>query len=71
MSSVVTLIAPDISCGHCEATVRKTVGALPGVADVEVSAATKIIKITLDSDATSTETIQSVLDDAGYPATVQ
>ena len=71
MSQVVTLVAPDISCAHCEATVRKTVGELPGVVNVDVSAATKVVKVTLENGQTSVPAIQSALDDAGYPAQVQ
>ena len=32
MMEHVTVTAPDISCGHCVATVKDAVGTLPGVA---------------------------------------
>ena len=71
MSKVVTLVAPDISCAHCEATVRKAVGELPGVVNVDVSSATKVVKVTVEAGKSSVPAIQAALDDAGYPAQVQ
>ena len=71
MSEVVSLVAPDISCAHCEATVRKAVGDLPGVVNVDVSSATKVIKVTVEAGKSSVPAIQAALDDAGYPAQVQ
>ena len=71
MSEVVTLVAPDISCAHCEATVRKAVGDLPGVVNVDVSSATKVVKVTVDAGKASVPAIQAALDDAGYPTQVQ
>lgn len=71
MSQVVTLVAPDISCAHCEATVRKAVGELPGVVNVDVSAETKVVKVTVENGQSSVPAIQAALDEAGYPAQVQ
>jgi copper ion binding protein len=63
----VTVTAPDISCGHCVASVKDAVGALPGVASVEADADTKRVEIDFDSGRVSLAQIEAALDEAGYP----
>ena len=63
----VTVTAPDISCGHCVATVKEAVGALQGVASVEADADTMRIEIDFDPGRVSLTEIELVLDEAGYP----
>lgn len=62
------LTAPDISCGHCVATVKKAVGALDGVQQVEASEATKEVRVAFDANRVSLANIRAALDEAGYPA---
>jgi copper ion binding protein len=64
----ITLLSPDISCGHCVGTVRNAVGQLDGVSDVQASAETKFVDVTFDPARTSVETIAAALAQAGYPA---
>lgn len=63
----VTLTSPDISCGHCVATVQQAVGALAGVQRVEASAETKQVAVEFDPSRVSVTRIAEVLDEAGYP----
>ena len=63
----VTLVAPDISCGHCVATVRGAVGALGGVQRVEADADTKQVEVEFDPSRVSLPQIEAALDEAGYP----
>jgi len=42
----VTLVAPDISCGHCVATIQEAVVALEGVARVAADPVTKQVRPT-------------------------
>ena len=63
----VTVTAPDISCGHCVASVKNAVGALPGVASVEADESTKRIEIDFDPGRVSLSQIEAALDEAGYP----
>lgn len=63
----VTLTAPDISCGHCVATVQKAVGGLTGVRNVAASEQTKQINIEFDPSRVSLAQIEATLDDEGYP----
>ena len=63
----VTVTAPDISCGHCVASVKSAVGALPGVASVEADESTKRVEIDFDPGRVSLAQIEAALDEAGYP----
>lgn len=70
MSSTIeraTLTAPDISCGHCVATVQKAVGELPGVQTVSANADTKKVEIAFDPSQVNLTKIEAVMDEAGYP----
>ena len=67
MMEHVMVTAPDISCGHCGATVKEAVGALPGVARVEADADTKRIEIDFDPGRVSLTQIEAALDEVGYP----
>jgi copper chaperone len=69
MMEHVMVTAPDISCGHCVATVKEAVGALPGVARVEADADTKRIEIDFDPGQVSLTQIEAALDEVGYPFT--
>jgi copper chaperone len=62
-----TLNAPDISCDHCIQTIKTTVEKLPGVQFVSGDAEAKIVTIEHDPAQTSIETIESALEEEGYP----
>ena len=64
----ITLNAPDISCGHCVATVQNAVGQVAGVQSVTADADTKDVNVTYDASQTDVSAITAALDDAGYPA---
>ncbi|QIG38515.1 heavy-metal-associated domain-containing protein [Microbacterium sp. 4R-513] len=55
-----------MSCGHCEATVRKHVSQIAGVEGIEVSAATGRLVVT--SAAVSDDAVIAAVDEAGYEA---
>jgi len=61
------LTAPDISCEHCVATVKRTVGQFPGVQFVEADAETKIITLTYDPAQVDLPKIEEALEEEGYP----
>ena len=63
-----TLTAPDISCGHCVATVTETLSDLAGVEHADASAETKQIQVSFDPSQVSLDQIRAALADAGYPA---
>lgn len=64
-----TLIAPDISCEHCVATIQKAIGGIAGVGGVEADLAAKQVTVRYDSSRVSREEIETAMDDVGYPVT--
>jgi copper chaperone len=64
----ITLNAPDISCGHCVATVEGALGKVDGVVAVKADAETKDVNVTWDDSKTDLNAIAAALDEAGYPA---
>ncbi len=61
-----TLSIPDMSCGHCKATVEATLAGVPGVAAVRVDLAAR--KVAIEGPA-NVPALLAALDLAGYPAT--
>ncbi len=59
--------APGISCEGCAGTIRRALGALPGVADVGVDVASKTVRVTHDA-AAGPALLGVALRQAGYPA---
>ena len=59
-----TFNVPDISCGHCVATVTRAIKALDPAAEVTADLAAKIV--TVASTATAAA-VAKALDEAGYP----
>jgi copper chaperone len=56
-----------MTCGHCEASVRREVSKLPGVADVQVSAAAGTLRVVSEADLADDDVLAAV-DEAGYSA---
>jgi copper chaperone len=54
-----------MTCGHCVAAVRKEIGSLPGVTEVEVELDTGTVRVSADPlpDATA---LRDAVDTAGY-----
>ncbi|MFW5827027.1 MAG: heavy metal translocating P-type ATPase [Alkalispirochaeta sp.] len=68
-SNTVEYTVPDISCGHCEAKVTAALQGVDGIKKVKASAKNKnvVIEYTGES-APDLETVNKVLEPAGYPA---
>jgi len=62
-----TLNAPDISCDHCIQTIKSTVEKLPGVQFLSGDPEAKVVTIEHDPAQTSMETIESAMEEEGYP----
>jgi copper chaperone len=60
------LVAPDISCEHCEHAIEGAVGELSGVSSVKVDIPTKTVHIDYDSQRVTLAKIEEVLDEIGY-----
>ena len=67
MEQEITLTAPDISCGHCVATVQRAVGGLEGVSFVQANADTKQVVVRFDPEQVSQGAIEDAMDEEGYP----
>lgn len=60
------LNVPDMTCGHCAATVTKAVKEVDGSAVVEIDLPSKTVAVKTAADAAK---VGAALADAGYPAT--
>jgi copper chaperone len=60
------LVAPDISCEHCQHAIEGELGKLTGVDTVKVDIPTKTVHLTYDPQKVTIEKIEEVLDDVGY-----
>jgi copper chaperone len=64
MSDTLTFTVPGMTCGHCEASVKREVGSVIGVDAVDVDLQTKLVTVSgaaLDHDA-----IVAAIDEAGF-----
>jgi copper chaperone len=61
-----TLVAPDISCEHCQHAIEGAVGKLTGVSSVKVDIPTKTVRIHYDRQKVTLAKIEEVLDNIGY-----
>ncbi|MHB8599381.1 MAG: heavy-metal-associated domain-containing protein [Ktedonobacteraceae bacterium] len=61
-----TLIAPDISCEHCQHAIEGAVGKMEGVSSVKVDIPTKSVHINYDPQKVTLDKIEEVMDDEGY-----
>lgn len=60
-----TVTAPEIVCGGCANSIKKALGTVAGVSEVEVDVASK--KVTVNhGESVSRETIVDALERAGY-----
>jgi len=57
---------PDMSCGHCIATITKAVHSLDPAAEVKPDLASKSVTV---ETSVSAPAVSKVLEDAGYPNT--
>lgn len=64
-NKITTVTAPEIVCGGCAGSIKKALGSVAGVSEVDVDVASK--KVTVNhGESVSRETIVDALDRAGY-----
>ena len=63
--SPLTLVAPDISCAHCQRHITEALGRLDGVRSVDVDIESKTVVVDLDERVVSEAEVRATLDDAG------
>ena len=61
-----TLVAPDISCEHCQHAIEGALGNVEGVNSVKVDIPTKSVHLNYDPQKVTLGKIEEVLDDTGY-----
>ena len=62
----ITLLVPDISCGHCKASIEGAVAALDGVARAEVSIGDRSVELEYDPAQIDLAAIVTAIDDQGF-----
>ncbi len=61
---MIELTVPDMTCGHCEKTIRATIARLDASAKVSVDLASKTIRVETSRPA---DELRKALGDEGYP----
>ncbi len=61
-----TLTVPEIHCDHCKASIEGAVGALDGVARVDVSIESRTVDVTYDEARLGRDVIVAAVEDQGY-----
>jgi len=61
-----TVTVPNISCGHCVATIEREVGEVEGVSSVSADQATKKVTISWDPEATDWVVIEELMNEINY-----
>lgn len=64
-----TVKVPNLSCGHCVATVQREVGGVAGVSEVKADVATKQVTVSWDEDAIEWARIEGLMREINYPPT--
>lgn len=62
-----TLSVPDISCAHCERTIKETLTPVDGVKSVSVDIPAKSVKVDYDEKAVSVDKFKELLAEEEYP----
>ena len=65
----VTLVAPDISCEHCQHAIEGSLGKLAGVESARVDIPTRTVRIKYDAKQVTLSKIEAVLEEIGYAVT--
>jgi copper chaperone len=61
-----TLVAPDISCQHCQHAIESAIGQIDGVKSVTVDIPAKTVHVEYDPQLVTEGKIKEVMDDTGY-----
>jgi len=67
MAEITTRLAvPDIHCQHCKESIEGAVGALVGVASVDVDVAGRVVTVTHDPGRATAELLAGAVEGQGY-----
>ncbi len=62
-----TLSVPDISCAHCERTIKETLTPVDGVNSVSVDIPAKSVLVDYDEKAVNVDKFKELLAEEEYP----
>lgn len=62
----IKLQVPEVHCDHCKISLEGAVGALAGVATVEVSVPDATLDVTYDDATVDIDTIKETIEQQGY-----
>ncbi len=62
-----TVNVPNISCGHCVATIEREVAEIDGVSEVKAEQTSRNVTVTWDADATDWVVIEDLMTEIDYP----
>jgi copper chaperone CopZ len=66
MAETMTYSVPGMSCDHCKHAVSSELGAVAGVAGVEVDLDTKLVTVT--GEGLDDQALRAAIEEAGYEA---
>jgi copper chaperone CopZ len=66
MSQTITYSVPGMTCDHCKHAVSTELGAVAGVAGVDVDLGTKLVKVT--GESLDDVALRAAIEEAGYEA---
>ncbi len=62
-----TIKVPNISCGHCTATIEREISELDGITSVEADKDSKIVTVKWREPPTTWNQITDLFNEIGYP----
>ena len=62
-----TVNVPNISCGHCVATIEREVSEMDGVSEVKAEQTARNVTITWDPETTDWVVIEDLMKEINYP----
>ncbi len=62
-----TYQVPNISCGHCTATIERELKAIDGLQQVKAELESKAVTVEVEGEEVLAE-VESLLEEIGYPA---
>jgi copper ion binding protein len=61
-----TFSVPEVHCGHCKSSIEGAVGALAGVAAVEVRIDDREVDVSWDDSSVGRDAIVGAIEEQGY-----
>lgn len=62
-----TYLVPNISCGHCTATIERELKFVEGLESVKAEIDSKKVTVEVENDATLKD-VEAMLEEIGYPS---